>query len=133
MQLTEVEASLQPELASTLQCLLRQIRRDYAMDELWDGKHELKFRRGGRTLTALYLQPDRLTALIIFGRAERERFLQRRHNFSAWMQAQFDGSRTLHDGKWMYIELTAAEQVTEIMEMLAIKRKPQRPAPVHQG
>lgn len=52
---------------------LAAIRNDYEMDELWDG-NELKFRRGGKTLVTLYIKEGFFTVLVIFGKAEREKF-----------------------------------------------------------
>ena len=43
--------------------LVGSLRKLYIMDELWDDKSELKFRRSGKTLVTLYLKPDKVCLL----------------------------------------------------------------------
>lgn len=41
---------------AALDKILSFIRMNYIMDEYWDGKDELKFRRGGKTLATIYMK-----------------------------------------------------------------------------
>ena len=54
------------ETAPVLSELVGRIRMEYAVDEVFDGKDEVKFRRGGKTLATLYLHEGYFTFLIIF-------------------------------------------------------------------
>lgn len=49
----------------------------------WD--HEYKFRKGGKTLCALYAREKRMGFLIIFGKEERARFESIRNDFSEYI------------------------------------------------
>ena len=50
------------------------MRGKYLLDEVGNGKDELRFRRGGKTVLTLYIHDDRFEFLVIFGKAEREKF-----------------------------------------------------------
>ena len=71
----------------------------YNMDTTWDdggqyGVYEQKFRRSGKTLCTLYIKENELVVLIIFGKAEREKFEAERMNFSPQVQAIYDNAKT---------------------------------------
>lgn len=102
------------------------IREYYIMDELWDEKEELKFRRSGKTLVTLYLKDDKVVALVIFGKAEREKFEQVQCEFSGYINNYYTKSHTYHDGKWMFIDVTDLNIVSEIKKLIVIKKKPNR-------
>ncbi len=57
------------------------MRGKYRLDEMGDGKDELKFRQGKKTLLTVYTREDRFDFMIIFGKAEREAFETRRESF----------------------------------------------------
>ena len=50
------------------------MRGKYRLDEIGDGKDELKFKQGQKTILTVYTHDDKFTFLIIFGRKERECF-----------------------------------------------------------
>ncbi|MDE7225237.1 MAG: DUF3788 domain-containing protein [Acetatifactor sp.] len=50
------------------------MRGKYRLDEIGDGKEELKFKQGPKTILTIYTREDKYTFLIIFGRKEREAF-----------------------------------------------------------
>ncbi len=106
--------------------LVGHIRVRYAMDELWDEKDELKFRRGGKTLATVYLREGFFILLIIFGRQEREAFEAAQESFSPFVRNFYENSRTYHDGKWMFIEVRPGADVGELIRLLHIKKKPNR-------
>ncbi|MCL2775820.1 MAG: DUF3788 domain-containing protein [Oscillospiraceae bacterium] len=104
------------------------IRVNYIMDEFWNGK-SLKFRRGGKTLTSLSLSAERVNALVIFGKHERAVFEENPSAFSAMIQKYYDDSKTYHDGKWMFIDITDDIIADEVMALLRIKKLPNRKPP----
>lgn len=106
--------------------LLRFIRVNYVMDELWDGEAELKFRRSGKTLVTLCIKENCFNALIIFGKAERAVFDEIRGKFSDFVCNYYDNSRIYHDGKWMFIDIEDGTYLNDIIEMIKIKKKPNR-------
>lgn len=105
------------------------IKQHYLMDILWNkgGKtasYEMKFRRGGKTLCALYPRENNFGFMIIFGKAEREKFEQIRHELSQVTQQQYDTTTTYHDGKWLMLTINNDRYLEDIPKLLAIKRKP---------
>ncbi len=102
------------------------MRGKYRLDEIGDGKDELKFKQGSRTIVTIYIREDRFTFLIIFGKKERECFDARRQEFSPYILAIYDKSTTYHDGKWMSIDVVSLEQLEEVKKLILIKKKPNR-------
>jgi len=103
----------------------------YDAERLWNcgGKawrYEYKYRRGGKTLCALYAKENCFGLMIIFGKDERAKFEEQRDTYSAAMQSIYDNATTYHDGKWMMLELTDTSLLDDVRKLLAIKRKPNR-------
>ncbi len=102
------------------------MRGKYCLDELSDGKKELKFRQGKKTILTITIHDDKFTFLVIFGKAEREKFDQERRNFSKFIQDYYDNSKTYHDGKWMFIDVTSLDVLDDLKRLIMIKKKPNR-------
>ena len=107
------------------------IDENYDMDCLWDqgGKawsYEYKYRRGGKTLCALYARENCVGFMVILGRDERLQFESDRENYSKEVQKRYDEARTYHDGKWMMFEPVDTSLFDEFLKLLRIKRKPNR-------
>lgn len=78
------------------------------MDCLWNkgGKawvYEYKYRRGGKTLCALYARENCIGFMVILGKDERLKFEKDRENYTSEVQNIYDESKTYHDGKWNVI------------------------------
>lgn len=102
------------------------MRGKYRLDEIGDGKDELKFKQGQKTIFTIYLHEDRFTFLIIFGRKEREIFEEQAESFSDYICNYYNNAKTYHDGKWMFIDVTTTEQLEEVKKLILIKKKPNR-------
>ncbi len=103
----------------------------YDMERLWGsgGKawnYEYKYRRGGKTLCALYARESCVGFMVILGKAERLKFENDREHYSAEIQRIYDETPTFHDGKWMMFEPTDTALFEDFIRLLAIKRKPNR-------
>lgn len=114
------------DAAPLLSDLVGRIRMEYVVDELYDGKDEVKFRRGGKTLATLYLHEGFFTLLVIFGKAERDAFEAQRADFPAEFCAFYDAARTYHDGKWLFMDVRPGADVAMFMRLLHIKKRPNR-------
>lgn len=102
------------------------MRGKYRLDEIGDGKDELKFKQGQKTILTIYIHEDKFTFLVIFGKKEREIFEAQKNTFSKYICNYYDNAKTYHDGKWMYIDVTDLEQLEEIKRLIQIKKKPNR-------
>lgn len=101
----------------------------YDMDREWNhgGKrwsYEYKYRRGGKTLCALYAAPGRFGLMIIFGGDEREKLEAIRPELSAGTLEAYDQATTYHDGKW--VMFPESLPLSDLRAMLAVKRRPNR-------
>jgi len=121
------------ELEKVSEETMRFMRGKYAADEIGinkatDGGNAdgLKFRRGGKTILTIYIYDDRYDFLVIFGKAEREKFEAKRDEFPKKIQDIYDNSKTYHDGKWMIIPVADLDTLEAVKQMIMIKKKPNR-------
>ena len=126
-----LEELLGPALYATWQALCQAIEERYDMERLWDsgGKswtYEYKYRRGGKTLCSLYAKSQCMGFLVIFGKAERAKVEAIWENLSPAVRAQYEAAQTYHDGKWVMFSPTGTSNFAEYMELLALKRRPNR-------
>ncbi|MBD3592411.1 MULTISPECIES: DUF3788 domain-containing protein [unclassified Bacteroides] len=111
--------------------LCQLIEQKYNMEQLWNyggkaWKYEYKYRKGGKTLCALYAKEQALGFMVIFGKDERARFELQREVFSNETLKVYDGATTYHDGKWIMFELKDTSLFSDMEQLLSIKRKPNR-------
>ena len=128
---SELQALIGAERFEAWNAVCNAVDSLYEMDKLWNdgGKkwdYEYKYRRGGKTLCALYARENCFGVLIIFGKEERAKFEAARSQYSDTAQGIYDAATTYHDGKWMMVELDDSSLLDEVMKFLAIKRKPNR-------
>lgn len=107
------------------------IDENYDMDRLWNkgGKawtYEYKYRRGGKTLCALYARENCIGFMIILGKDERLKFENERENYSEEVQKIYDETQTYHDGKWIMFEPVDTSLFDDFIKLLKVKRKPNR-------
>lgn len=103
----------------------------YEMDCLWNdgGKrwsHEYKYRRGGKTLCALYAKEGDAGFMVILGKYERERFEADRPSYTQKICEYYDAATTYHDGKWILFPLDDMSLIDDYIRLLFIKRKPNK-------
>lgn len=118
--------SKKTELQKVSEETMRFLRGKYVLDEVGNGKDELKLRRGGKTVLTIYIREDRYDFLVILGKAERELFDIRRNEFPQLIQDIYDKSKTYHDGKWILIPVTDLHTLEAVKQLLMIKKKPNR-------
>ena len=101
------------------------------MDRSWNsgGKawtYEYKYRRGGKTLCALYAREDRVGLLVILGKDERAKFEADWAHYTRETQKIYDEARTYHDGKWLMFTPADTALFEDFLRLLAVKRRPNR-------
>lgn len=119
------------ELYNVWTSLCQLIEQKYNMEQLWNyggkaWKYEYKYRKGGKTLCALYAKEQTLGFMVIFGKNERAKFDSQREVFSDETLKIYDGATTYHDGKWIMFELKDTSLFSDMEQLLSIKRKPNR-------
>ena len=103
----------------------------YDVERLWGkgGKawrYEYKYRKGGKTLCALYARENRVGFMVILGKDERMQFEVDKNNYSQKVREIYDETRTYHDGKWLMFEPTDTSLFNDFIALLSIKRKPNK-------
>ena len=111
--------------------LCAAIDEKYDMERLWGngGKawnYEYKYRRGGKTLCSLYAKENCIGFMIIFGKAEREKFESCKENYSEQVQKIYDAAKTYYDGKWVMFEPVDTVLFDDFIRLLSIKRRPNK-------
>ena len=107
------------------------INERYDVERLWNKggkawKYEYKYRRGGKTLCALYARENCVGFMVILGKDERLKFEKDRENYGEEVQRIYDETKNYHDGKWMMFEPTDTSLFNDFIRLLGIKRKPNR-------
>lgn len=125
---------LGPSLAEVWRGPCSAIEGRYEMERAWGpgGKRwdlECKYRRGGKTLCALYAAPGRMGFMVIFGKDEREKVEGIRGELSESVRRAYDDARTYRDGKWVMFEPTDGSEFGDYLRLLALKRRPNRAEP----
>ena len=126
-----LEALTGKELYDLWTSLHQLIEQKYNMEQMWNhgGKkwtYEYKYRRGGKTLCALYAKEQTIGFMVILGKDERTKFESMREMFSNAAQKIYDETTTFHEGKWLMFELKDTSLFNDIERLLSIKRKPNR-------
>lgn len=103
------------------------IEKSYQTEGVWSSwgpaKHgwNIRYRRNGKSLTALHPQQKRILAQIVLGKAQAERALQLEL-----------GEKTLRilreapqerDGRWLFIPVTGKSDVEDVEKLLLIKMR----------
>ena len=105
---------------------MKFMRGKYRLDEIGDGKDELKFRQGQKTILTVYTHEDRFTFLVIFGKKEREIFEAVKDEYPQWLLDYYENANTYHDGKWMFIDVRNLQELETVKKLILIKKKPNR-------
>ena len=127
----EMTALLGKSLYEVWNKLCALIDERYDMDRLWNKggkvwKYEYKYRRGGKTLCALYARENCVGFMVVLGKDERLKFEADKENYSKVVQEIYDNTHTYHDGKWVMFEPTDTSLFDDFIRLLGIKRKPNR-------
>lgn len=127
----DIRDLLGPPLFEVWQALCAAIDEKYDMERLWNtgGKawtYEYKYRRGGKTLCCLYARPNCLGFMIVFGKAEREKWEAVRGSLSDAVCRQYEEAETYHDGKWVMFTPVDTADLNDYLKLLALKRRPNR-------
>ena len=109
--------------------LCRLIEQKYEMEKRWNHggkawKYECKYRKGGKTLCALYAKENNLGFMIILGKEERTKFEFDKESYSTEVRKVYEETKTYHDGKWLMFELKDTSLFPDMEKLLYIKRRP---------
>jgi hypothetical protein len=86
----------------------------------------IRYRRSGKTLLTFYPKRNELTALIILGKKEVEKFENSKTEFSSELIDIFVNTKQYHDGRWLHIKIPPFNNFDDIKKLLMIKKKPRK-------
>ena len=127
----EMTALVGESLYAVWNRLCALIDEKYDMERLWNHggkawKYEYKYRRGGKTLCALYARENCVGFMVILGRDERLKFEADRESYTKEVQERYDEAQTYRDGKWVMFEPVDSSLFHDFIRLLRIKRIPNR-------
>jgi hypothetical protein len=98
----------------------------FAPDWLYGGKNRGWSLRYTKTKAFCSLVPayGLFSVLVVLGGPEREKFEERRHSWTPHLVKLYDETQTYHDGKWLTVAISSANQRHEVTELLSMKRPP---------
>ena len=103
----------------------------YDVDRTWDKGfrdwlYEYKYRRGGKTLCTFYMKENEARFLVTLGKAERDKVEAKREEFSQEFLTVYENTPSLHDGKWLWLEIKQNFNMEDAEALLKVKRRPNR-------
>jgi hypothetical protein len=82
----------------------------------------LRYRRNGKSLTALHPQQERILVQIVLGKAQAERALQL--ELGEKISAILQEAPQLRDGRWLFIPVTSESDTKDVEKLLLAKIRP---------
>lgn len=84
----------------------------------------VRYRKSGKTLVGIFPEKEGISVLLVYGKNEIEQFNKRRDEFSDYIHTIYDNTKHYHDGRWLLIRMESGKHLNEVIEMIAIKKKP---------
>ncbi|MDY6933099.1 MAG: DUF3788 domain-containing protein [Spirochaetota bacterium] len=88
---------------------------------------QIKYRKSGKTLSALFPEKNSFTVLIVFGKNEVDKFMRDINTYSKAIIDIFHNTKQYHDGKWLWIQVADDSLKNDILNLVMTKRKPNIP------
>jgi hypothetical protein len=98
----------------------------FAPDWIYGGKKRgwsLRYKKT-RALCTLLPAYGQFSVLVVLGRAEREKFEERRYSWSPMLTKLYDDARAYPDGKWLTVAISSPDDWQEVTELITMKRRP---------
>ncbi|MDH5448349.1 MAG: DUF3788 domain-containing protein [Candidatus Bathyarchaeota archaeon] len=106
------------------------IEKSYRIEGTWStwgpakSGWNLRYRRNGKSLTALHPQRERILAQIVLGKAQAERALQL--ELGEKISRMLQEAPQLRDGRWLFIPVTSESDAKDVEKLLLTKMRPPR-------
>jgi hypothetical protein len=98
----------------------------FAPEWLYGGKKRgwsLRYKKT-KAFCTLLPQYKLFSAVVVLGRAEREKFEERRYVWRSQVVKLYDEAKTYIDGKWLTVGISSADDLNDVTELLTMKRPP---------
>jgi len=84
----------------------------------------LRYRKKGKALVALYPQKERIMAQIVLGKTQAERALSLK--LGEKVSKMLRESPQLHDGRWLFVPILNEADAEDVEQLLLVKMRPIR-------
>jgi hypothetical protein len=104
------------------------IEKSYEIEGTWstwgpaESGWNLRYRRNGKSLAALYPQRERILVQIVLGKVQAERALQLELEEKVLRMLQ--EAPQLRDGRWLFIPVTSESDAKDVEKLLLAKIRP---------
>ena len=104
------------------------IKKSYRIEGTWSkwgpakSSWNLRYRRKGKSLTALHPQQERILAQIVLGKAQAKRALQL--ELEDKISRLLQEAPQLRDGRWLFIPVTSESDAKDVEKLLLAKMRP---------
>ncbi len=108
--------------------LITFIEKSYRIEGTWSiwgpakSGWNLRYRRNGKSLTALHPQQERIIAQIVLGKAQADRALQL--ELGEKISRMLQEAPQLRDGRWLFIPVTRESDAKDVEKLLLAKMRP---------
>jgi hypothetical protein len=94
----------------------------------WGKKHgwNIRYRKSGKTLCALFPETNNFSVLIVLGRKEVEKTENSISQLNSRVRKIFEKTDQLHDGRWLWIRILDETDLEAVKSLIGFKRKPDR-------
>jgi hypothetical protein len=85
-----------------------------------------RYRKGGRTIGALYPEKGSFTVLVVLNTKELDELGPDYDTLSEPLQSVIEGAASYNEGKWCWIRMPGGAMLDELKRLFALRRKPAR-------
>jgi hypothetical protein len=98
----------------------------FAPEWLYGGKKRGWSLRYKKTRAFCTFLPEyrRFSAVVVLGRAERDKFEERRYVWRLRLVQLYDEAQTFPDGKFLTVPISSTDDLHDVIELLTMKRPP---------
>lgn len=84
----------------------------------------INYRRGSKSMLSIHAERNAFTVLFVFGSKELDAIKEVEERISPVIIKYIDTTKKYHDGKWIWLRVTAESNISDYKELLSIKRRP---------
>jgi len=100
---------------------------DFSQETIFFAKQygwAVRYKRSGRTMCYAFPECEAFSMLIVLGKDEAQRVDAQKQLLNQQVRDIFDQTEQLHDGKWLWVRVTEASDLSSVQRLLCAKRKP---------
>ncbi len=100
---------------------------DFSQETIFFAKNygwAVRYKKTSRTMCYAFPECESFSMLIVLGKDEAQRVDAQKQLLNPSVRDVFDRTEQLHDGKWLWIRVTQASDLSSVQRLLSAKKKP---------